>query len=383
MSKPLLALCASALLGVVLHASSTEQASVAEVRLEAWLKAVEDHRPGQADDAARTVASWDNSELFGAITTIQRKTPPNVILARGAMLHLDVAMRFRTAATGPLFPSRMADKYFAIIATDGQRRGQAASPTHLQFGRALLEEMKPEPRRSEAARLWYGAAAAVLALAHNLAEAVPHLQRARELFPRDSEILLASGCLHETLASPAIQTVVRTGLGVGQVIAVGSERQNLNVAEKYFRDSLRADPRNAEARLRLGRVLALHGRHNEAVPHLQQVLKDTTDASRVYYASIFMAREDELRGRTAAARQHFERAARLFPNAQTPHLALSRLAFHDGDVRGATRSIEQLFALPAEEVDRYDPWWRYFSGTGRLTDRWLERLHAEIERAVR
>ena len=142
MSKPLLALCASALLGVVLHAVSAEQASVAEVRLEAWLKAVEDHQPGQADEAARTVASWDNSELFGAITTIQRKTPPNVVLARGAMLHLDVAMRFRTAATGPLFPSRMADKYFAIIATDGQRRGQAASPTHLQFGRALLEEMK-------------------------------------------------------------------------------------------------------------------------------------------------------------------------------------------------------------------------------------------------
>lgn len=375
-------LCASALLGAGLHGSG-QQASVADVRLETWRKAVEHHEPGQADEAAWTIAGWSNSELFAAITAIQRKTPPNYILARGAMLHLDVAMRFRTVATGPLFPSRAPDKYFAVMAADGQRAGEAPSSTHIQFGRALLEEIAPEPRRSEAARLWYRATAAVLARVHNLAEAVAHLQRAREVFPRDSEILLASGCVHETFASPAIQSVVRSGIGQGRLLAVGSERQNLEVAERYFRDALRVEPRNTEARLRLGRVLGLRGRRSEAMPHLQQAWKETSDQATAYYASIFAGREDELRGRTAAARQHFERAARLFPAAQTPHLALSRLAFHDGDVGRATQSIAQLFALPAEEADRYDPWWQYFSGTGRLSDVWLARLHAEIKRDVR
>ena len=380
---PGLALCGSALIGTVLLARSSNQASVADVRLETWRKAVEHHEPGQPDEAARAIAGWSKSELLGAITSIQRNPPPNSILARGAVLHLDVSILFRTVAVGPLFPSRVPDQHIAVLAADGQRRGSAPSPTHLQFGRALIEEIEPEPRRYEAARLWYRASAAFLAREHNLAEAVFHLERARALFPGDSEILLASGCLHETFASPGIQSVVRAGIGVGRHLTIGSERHNLNAAERYFRDALKSDPGNAEARLRLGRVLTVQRRHRDAMGHLQQLVDAPSDTTRTYYASIFAGREEELRGRMAEARQHFERAARLVPTAQTPHLALSRLAFHDGDVARATRSVERLFALPADEVDRYDPWWHYFSGTGRLLDMWLQRLYETVQRDAR
>jgi tetratricopeptide (TPR) repeat protein len=380
---PAVVLCASALVGAVPRGAAVTQGSVAAVRLETWRKAVERHAPGEPDEAARTIAAWPNGELFAAIESVQRTTPQNSVLVRGAVLHLDVAILFRTAAEGPLFPSRSSDKYFAVTALDGQRRGDVASPTHLQFARALLEELEPEPRRSDAARLWYRATASYLASRYNLAEAVVHLERGRQLYPGDTEILLASGCLHETFAAPRIQAVARMGVGVGRLLTIGSETQNLQTAERYFRESTRSDPRNAEARLRLGRVLSLQGRHREAVPHLQQVLKDAGDPARTYLASLFLGREEEARGRTAEARQHFDRAARLFPGAQSAHLALSRLAFHDGDVPRAERAIERLFALPDDERERYDPWRDYFSGTGRLAASFLARLYDEIRRDAR
>jgi tetratricopeptide (TPR) repeat protein len=376
------ALCAGVLVGTVVN-GSPEQASVAAVRVETWRKAVEHHEPGKPDEPARTVAQWSKSDLLETIDSIHRAAPPNFVLARGAALHLDVAMMFRTAAQGPLFPTRSPDKYSAVEASDGQRRRVVASPTHLQFARALLEEIQPEPRRYEAARRWYRATAAYLAREHNLAEAVMHLYRARELFPGDTEILLASGCLHEILASPPIQLVVRSSIDSGLLLSVGSVRQNLQTAERYFRDAIRANARNAEARLRLGRVVALQGRRAEAIQHLHRVLKEDADPTRAYYASMFLGREEELRGRTADARQHFERATRLFPKAQSPHLALSRLAFHDGDTRRAERAVAQVFAQSANERERYDPWWNYDSGTGRLTETYLARLYEEVRRDVR
>jgi hypothetical protein len=76
------------------------------------------------------------------------------------------------------------------------------------------------------------------------------------------------------------------------------------------------------------------------------------------YLSLFLGHELSTVGHTNEARQQFERAAKLFPNAQSPLLALSRLALASGDSPGSLLAIQQVFALPAADP-LSDPWWNY------------------------
>jgi len=352
--------------------------------LDHWRQAVQAHEPGKPDDAARRIAGWSKSDLLQTINAIRRDDERSTaLLNRGAVLHLDIELLFQPEATGALFPTdprgrRTGVGQSTLLALDGRSRGQGLSPTHLQFARALLDAVGPAPSENETGQLWYAAAAAYLADRYNLAEALPHLQRGRELFPKSPAILLASGCVHETLASPRVQSVVREGLRSGRNVAVGTERRNLELAEGYFRAALKADPTLAEARLRLGRVVGLRGAHREAVKELERALSRPTDAHGLYFAHLFLGREQELLGRPEAARRHYERASALFPRAQSPHLALGRLAYHGGDPRQSERILQQLFGLREEGTEPVDPWWEYFSGQGRFVEGLLTRLHQHV-----
>jgi tetratricopeptide (TPR) repeat protein len=367
------ALGIACLIGFVIHAAQSPQVLVVDVRLEAWHKAVEAHQLGKADPAARSIAEWDNTALLQAIKDFQREPPPAWFLKRGAVLHLDIARFYNPVARGALFPGRQRGEPLTLTALDGQRTGQNWLSTHVQMARELLD-LVPGRERDETVRLWYIATGAYFAYEHNLAEALMHYEDAFRLFPRDPQLLLARGCLYETFASPRVQSVVREGVTAGRQLTVGAERHNLLAAERYFRDTLKADPGSMEARVRLGHVLGLQQRHREAVAALQQVT-NATDPRLAYYALLVLGREEELLGRTDAARRSFERASALFPAAQSPLLALGRLAFHDGDPRRAEAALAPLFALGDDEVKRLDPWWDYYAGTGRFADRLLTQLY--------
>ena len=383
MLKALAAALASAvLIGSSSPGSQSAQTSVTDIRLEAWHKAVETHQPGKPDPAARSIAEWDNATLLQAIRDIQRDPPPASILKRAAVLHLDITRLYHAVARGALFPGRRRTEPLTLTARDGQRRGESFLSTHVQMGRELLD-LIPGRERDETVRLWYIATAAYFATEHNLAEAVIHYDRAMGLFPHDSQLLLARGCLYETFASPAVQTVVRAGAGIGRQITVGSEDRNLALAEQDFRDSLKADSRNTEARLRLGHVLGRQGRHKDAVVELAQAVKAETDRTRSYYALLMFGREEELLGRTDSAQRSFERASALFPAAQSPLLALGRLAYHDGEPRRAESAFERLFTLSDDERKRFDPWWDYYSGTGRYADSLLGQLYDLVTKEPR
>ncbi len=78
-----------------------------------------------------------------------------------------------------------------------------------------------------------------------------------------------------------------------------------------------------------------------------------------YYAALFLGNELAALGRTADARKQFERAAALYPAAQSPFLALSELAHSDGDIHNAAIEIERAFAVAANGRRRNDPRWKY------------------------
>jgi len=225
----------------------------------------------------------------------------------------------------------------------------------------VLDAIAPSPKENALALLWYRASAAYLLHEGHFAEVHTHLDIARQLFPTSADVLLDSAYLREKFASPEIQAAVQDLKSRGTTLNVGSDRTELGRAEGFFRQVLSLDPARVEGRVRLGHVLSELGRHQEAAAELRQALAAGPRGAVRYFTELFLGREEETLGDRDAARAHFQEAADRFPDAQSPHLALSRLARQSGDRRAALRALEHVTSLPADEAYRADPWWIYFT----------------------
>jgi hypothetical protein len=388
-------------------------------RLQVWLAAVNQHSAGKADAAALAVWTWtrqqlevlapdvrallqlvatgkpDGSRSLAGFTPTEFKElqglavrqlagGANRLRKRGAILHADIASLVppaiepivaapapngRGQSTGP--------RRSSIQTSDGRFQSMGYPGVHWDFARSLLDGVTPDPSRDETVRLWYRATSAWQISQHNFTDALPHLERARQVLPIDPRIFLASGGVAEMLATPRIQGMIRTTvLPAGMVIDVPSERANLRNAEAFYRRALELDPDLTEARIRLGRVLGLQGRHEEAIRELRRA--DGPDAGSLlqYCAALFLGADEEALGHLDRARDAFRAASALYPNAQSPYLALSRLAWRTGDRAGALGAIQPVLALSSSNAEaREDPWWQYFDGTGRDAEALLDRLH--------
>ena len=70
----------------------------------------------------------------------------------------------------------------------------------------------------------------------------------------------------------------------------------------------------------------------------------------------------------------YERAAALYPLAQSPHQGLSELALHSNNRAGALRAMDRVLTLPADKDEREDPWWTYHVAQGRTANERLDTL---------
>jgi tetratricopeptide (TPR) repeat protein len=241
----------------------------------------------------------------------------------------------------------------------------------------LLDAVLPEPRRDKMIRMWYRATIASLHNHRTFAEAGPQLARALVLFPDDARILFYSGALQETFAAASVQSVVQsTTFTPGFTPAVSSARVHLAQAERLFRQALKIDPASSEIYVHLANVVGRLGRHQEAATELRGAIPSITDARIEYYAQMFLGREEEMLGHSSGALEGFERAATLYPRAQSPQLALAQLAWRDADASTAFRTIERLFQIPPYQREREDPWWVYEAAHVRDAERLLEAVRA-------
>ena len=117
-------------------------------------------------------------------------------------------------------------------------------------------------------------------------------------------------------------------------------RAELAKAERFFRDSLAHRPEHLEARVRHGRVLDHLGRHEEASANCAGPLPDGASDQLLYLAQLFLGRAEEALEHGEAARAAFERASALYPNAQSPRLALSQIARRAGNRPAAQRELQ-------------------------------------------
>jgi tetratricopeptide (TPR) repeat protein len=302
------------------------------------------------------------------------------------LFHTDLA-RFWPAGTGAgrVGSTRnepaIAPRRDVVVLDDGAQRGIGTGSLHWDFAREVLDSVAPDPARDGWVRRWYQATASLFAIDHAFSEADPHFRKARQLFPRDATILVHIGCYYEALAAPRIQDAMQAAtLPYGVKFEVAGARENLRAAADAFRQALAFDNSLVEARLRLGRVSGLLGRNDEARRFLQQVRDGSPDPRTAYYAALFAGTEEQSGGRFDEARRSYERAAALYPLAQSPHFALSQLAWLTGDTDAALRAIEASLRPGQFRSLVDDPWWEYFDGPGSGADVWFRDLIAETER---
>ena len=426
---------------------STPQLTSRIDRLEAWLTAVDQHQPGTDDGPARMVRFWtptvlrdltrdlgllvrliddpkhpvlwqvdparpgrpqrsdystEDDRRFRAMAreAAERCTPKegaiphedaiarcarNRILKRGAVLHTDAAMFVMLEDTRPREGGDPRPDRWRISYGDGQQRSAQGAPGHWVLAQALLDFVAPDPEKDETVRLWY---VATSAWGQYFERHTRHEDRAAQLFPKDAEVLFFAGTLHETLASPTIQSLVRSISVPGSALTqIGSERDELERAEKLFRRALEEDPAFTEARIRRGRVLHELGKNEEAARELQQAVsalssKGSTanedDRLLLYYADMFLGAAAEALGRHDQARASYARAAKLYPGAPSARFALSQLAMRRNDRAAALEEAREALRRPLRRDDRDDPWWRYHSAQGRGVPARFEKLYQSL-----
>ena len=435
-------------------------------RLERWLKAVDQHEPGEIDDAASEIGRFSETALRDLWVDAQalvalmrdRKTsvfqatsgPPPLrtriiykpadlrrmtvlacaaagllddrdcfaIDAKGALTARPLALRSTPPPVGrrvtktttsfgappcctpmsrcwrPPPPQStyrnsavrtIAPQSVRVATSDGIDRDVQLVGVNWDIGRTLLDAVRmpgeplPHPERDRMVHDWYRATSAWMILTEN--HDTKHLDRAREIFPNDQDILFLSGCQHEAYARPLIQSAVQTAvLPTGVSIDVDSARRELRRAESFFRGALSLDPAHAEARLRLGRTLGLLDRHADAASELRATSESLADAEQRYYSDLFLGAEEEALGRFDAARAAYGRARQGYPRAQSPYLALSELARRTGDRADALRATQEMFDL-SKDPARNDPWWSYFEVGARNAEDWLDELRRPFKRA--
>jgi tetratricopeptide (TPR) repeat protein len=378
--------------------------------LRLWVEAVWLHEPGRSDDALAVAAPRTIAELvaietdllalgkaagrsrgvFGyrgadfAPRDVQRLlqlTEDEIahadltrLLKRAAVYHADVAM---------LAPRRISAKSPHVVyrEVDGRQAAVEAGTVHWEFGSRLLGDLlREDSKQAPFVRAWYAATASYLQLSQTLSEADAHLARARRACPRDPELLFMGGCALEILASPRIQGIVASS---SQPLEVPAQRTALRGAYDLFREAVELAPGHVEARLRCGRTAGLLGRHEEAVAELRLVLAGRPPDVFRYYAELILGYEEEALNHRDGARAAYERAAAVFPTAQSPLLALAALARRGGDRQAAGVAMERLWALPADGHRRLDPWQAYHFMQGAGADELLAGVYAEVSGGAR
>jgi len=355
--------CAAAL---VLLIAPTARAQEPTDRLVHWLAAVEAHEPGNPGKVALDLAQWPGVELEEVIQEARRyarafektrQDDANALLLRGAVLHADIARLIPDD-----FERRSPKQQQIFIVSDGREQGTRFVSIHWELGRSLLDAIAPAPATHRGALTWYQETARELLWLRSLAEATVHLPKARRIFPADPALLFMSGVLHERFSSASLQAAAQSVLTENRgSTALNSARAELTRAERFFRETLALEPHHLEARIRHGRVLGELGRHSQSADVLRAAIEEGATGAFLYLAELFLGSQEDAMGNHAGARACFERAASLYPRAQSPRLALSQLSRRTGDRPGAQRELQALADLPADERQREDPWWHYYN----------------------
>jgi tetratricopeptide (TPR) repeat protein len=133
-------------------------------------------------------------------------------------------------------------------------------------------------------------------------------------------------------------------------------------ATSRFRAALAADPRLHEARVRLGRVLALSKQRKQALDLLAQAGRDAPDSRLQYLARIIAGSIFELEDRWEDAERVYREAIGIRPGAQSARIALASVLERAGRQADANAVVAPGLIPDASSDLDADPMWRYRLG---------------------
>lgn len=238
----------------------------------------------------------------------------------------------------------------------------------------MLEHVRGTADDADFERLWFHAMGDHELDHGRVPEAVGLFDALLERYPADAEAHLARGRAHETglsilslvarprradqpeLTSEGFEYSRYQRSRAGSPVVAGQEAYR-RAAIESFRKALDFDTGLVEARLRLGRVLALDGKTDEATRELRAVAEGPSLEAR-YLAHLFLAWIEDERGRLAEAVAHAEAAVALRPRWQSGQLALADLLRRSSRLEEASAAVARAVVVPDEPATE-DGWLLY------------------------
>ena len=242
--------------------------------------------------------------------------------------------------------------------TEAAVRAPEAAPVNIGIARRAVEALSSRRQGVAVCRQWVIAAAA-----WSRAEAA---RVNIEDLGDDAAVLTVLGMLPENRRVPG-------GNGSGLALP-GIDAAELQKAERFYRRALAVDSTLVDARLRLGRVLALQGRNDDAVSELTAVRSSSTDRSATYLACLFLGETLEQMRREDLATEAYECAVSAGSGALTARIALARRLWAGGKVAAGRKVLQEGVKFEAED----DPWIDYILGSSASVQRELTKLRALV-----
>jgi tetratricopeptide (TPR) repeat protein len=322
------------------------------------LEACRDGEPPSPVLARESLAGWSGERLSQALAGIRAARAPTPadpapderidagLLAFAAVVHAELAFALRD-------------------------RAQAAAKAHLDMGQGLLALL---PATAETAALkarWFLGVGCRHRRDFELDEARRWLRAGLAASPEDARLLLALGSVDEWMAeydNPICPSAGECPSSAAreQYLAIEWERQRLVTSgESLYRRALAADPALAEARLRLGRLLAQRVSRTRGTDLLRAALEQASSDEMRYLAHLFLGAALEDTECPAEAAANYRAALALCPDAQTARLALSRCLRRSADRTGDHETLLPLLAAAGAEAEApasRDAWWVYAGG---------------------
>jgi VWFA-related protein len=300
--------------------------------LAIYLELLQAFLSGEVARASAGVMEWRPGDLEKLAAALPRE---DMVLRRAAvLLHTALAFRLWSHARGVEAEAQVA------------------------IGRAVLaKDAPPDLHRDWLLTLGYHRLTAASPLT-----ALPFFEECARLFPDAAEAWLGAGMCYELTAFPS-------GFALTALPAQNAARK----AERHYRDAARLDPRLAEARLRLGRVLARAEAFDEAERELAAAVDASAEAPLTALAHVFWGGVRDARGDLAGAIGHYEAALAADRGCQTAALALGEALYRSGRRRGAAEALAS--GLSAASSTEISPWHAYHVGFGR----WKALLSAPPE----
>ena len=266
-------------------------------------------------------------------------------------------------ATNDVARMRVTSIFHLDIAVALAGLSPGTAKVHIDLGRDLLDKLAERSKAGmridgldEFRSVWLSVAGSAFLSIRDPQHAIPYVRAALELAPKSPHVLTVLGSAEEVDASgwnaDDWQTLSQRERNLRERIV------RLGRAERSYREALRIDPGYALASIRLGRVLQLNGKLDDARAAIERGIKDARGPFPEYVGALFLGAVLVEQKDLAGARRAYERALAIAPLSQPAVVGLAHAELMSGRPDRAHALAANLTAKNGE-----DTWWSYKDGS--------------------